>query len=434
MKNYLLSYLKKMLRFLAQLILNKYQPQVVAITGSVGKTSTKEAIYTVLSSTYNVRTNIKNYNNEIGIPLTIIGSQSGNSSPVKWLLVFLKAISLIIFKSKKYPQILILEMGADRPGDIKYLTSFVPVKIGIVTAVGPSHLEFFENIDAIAKEKGTLIRGLTKKDFAVLNTDDDFVRAMADKTNAEVISYGFNSEAQIQASQVAVSHQLDYQDISTIQGISFKLLYKGNTVPVLLPRVIGEHLVYTALVAIAVGLIYDLNLHTIIESLKNFEPPKGRMHLIAGIKNTLIIDDTYNASPLSVDKALDQLAKLPCNGKRYAILGDMLELGRISEEAHQEIGKKIAKLGIDYLIAVGELARDYVRGAEKAGMNADHLFSFSASQEAGKFLQQRLEPGDIVLVKGSQGLRMEKVVKETMADPGQAEKLLVRQDKSWQES
>ncbi|MDD2807110.1 MAG: UDP-N-acetylmuramoyl-tripeptide--D-alanyl-D-alanine ligase [Patescibacteria group bacterium] len=425
--------LEKILGIFAKKILDKYQPQVVAITGSVGKTTTREAIFKVLSSVYQTRTNYKNYNNEIGIPLTIIGSESGGHSLVGWLKVFFKAVGLLVFKNNNYPKMLVLEMGADHPGDIKYLSKLVPVKVGVVTAVAEVHLEFFDNLDNIAKEKGVLIRSLPKDGFAVLNFDDRRVKALAEKTAAKVISYGFAPGADITAGEIAVSHDANYQDVSTIQGVSFKLKYNGSTVPVLLPQVLGEHLVSAALAAVAVGLVYDINLHTITEALKTFEPPKGRMHLINGIKGTLIIDDTYNASPLATRKALYQLGQINLNNyhHKYAILGDMLELGSITEQAHQEIGEAVVDYDIDYLITVGEKSRDIVRGAVAKGMPEDHCFNFPDSVEAGKFAQQRIKAGDLILVKGSQGMRMEKIVKELMAEPDKAAELLVRQDASW---
>ena len=203
--------------------------------------------------------------------------------------------------------------------------------------------------------------------------------------------------------------------------------------PVLLPKVVGQHLVYTALAAIAVGLAHGLNLHAIMESLRKFEPPKGRMNIILGIKNTLLIDDTYNSSPLAAAKALRQLSLINFNQrhKKYAVLGDMLELGGFSEQAHQELGQAVAERKIDYLVTVGEKARDIVRGAVGRGMPKDDCFSFAAAEEAGKFLQPRIAEGDLLLVKGSQGMRMEKIVKELMAEPWRAKELLVRQGREW---
>ncbi|MDX9893334.1 MAG: UDP-N-acetylmuramoyl-tripeptide--D-alanyl-D-alanine ligase [Patescibacteria group bacterium] len=434
MKKIFKKVLEIKLRYLAKVILDKYQPQIIAITGSVGKTSTKEAVYQVLSaSTRKVRANAKNYNNEIGIPLSIIGSESGGRSLFRWLSVFFKAWRLIFFQDQSYPEILILEMGADRPGDLQYLINFVPLKVAVVTSVAEVHLEFFKTINEIAKEKSSLVRALAKDGLAILNYDDKLVKEMTKLAKGKVVTFGLQPQADLSASEISVSHNVDYKDVSTIQGISFKLKYNGKTVPVLLPKVLGQHLVYSVLAAIAVGMAYEMNLHDIIEAIKKFEPPRGRMNIIEGIKNTLIIDDSYNASPLSVGKALNQLSLINLNDfhRKFAVLGDMLELGSRTEMAHQEIGQAAAGYGIDYLITVGEMSRDIVRGALGAGMSEDQCFNFKDSVEAGKFLQQKLKSGDLVLVKGSQGVRMEKVVKEVMAHPELAPELLVRQDKSW---
>ena len=432
MKNQLKKLLEKILRIFATAVLNKYRPEIVAITGSVGKTSTKEAIYSVLSGGFSVRKNFKNYNNEIGIPLTIIGAETGGHSIFRWLAVFLKAIRLIIATDKNYPKILILEMGADKPGDIKYLTDFVPIKIGVVTRVAPVHLEFFGSLEAVAKEKGNLIQALKKDGFAVLNGDDRLVSQMAQKTKAKIITFGLLPQADIYAKEIAVSYSLSQKNIASIQGVSFKLAYEGKTLPVLLPQILGEHLVYSALAAIAVGVIYNLNLHDILEGLKKFEPPKGRMRLVKGIKNTLIIDDTHNSSPLAARKALSTLGQINIGeGKKFAVLGDMLELGRYTEPGHQAVGEAVVESGVDYLITVGEMSRDISRAAIEKGMSQDQCFHFRNSIEAGQFLQDRINAGDLILIKGSQGVRLEKAVKEIMAEPQRAKEFLVRQEKSW---
>lgn len=434
MKKFIKKLLEKTLRFFSIKIIKRYKPEIVAVTGSVGKTSTKEAIYAVLASSFSVRPNLKNYNNEIGIPLTIIGADSAGRSIFGWFAVFIKAFNLLIFKDKNYPKILVLEMGADHPGDIKYLVDFIPVNVGVITTVAPVHLEYFKTLEQVAKEKGNLVRSLTKNGWAILNYDDKLVLAMAKTTKAGILTYGLTPQADIYASEINISHEVDYRDIATIQGISFKLNYRGSVVPVLLPKVLGEHLVSDALAAIAVGLIYKINLHKIIEGLKGFEPPRGRMHIVAGVKNTLIIDDTYNSSPLAAQKAVYQLSQINLNThhKKYAVLGDMLELGSYTEQAHQELGEALVRYGIDYLVTVGEIARDIARGAITAGMPEDNCFNFKDSLEAGKFLQPRIKEGDLLLVKGSQGVRMEKIVKELMAEPRKAERLLVRQGKEWE--
>ncbi|MFH1822992.1 MAG: Mur ligase family protein, partial [Patescibacteria group bacterium] len=174
------------LKILAKLILAKYKPDIIGVTGSVGKTSTKEAIYTVLNTKFKVRKNIKNYNNEIGLPLTIIGIDSPGKSIFGWIVVFWRAFFLLIFKDKNYPKILILEMGVDRPGDMKYLISIAKPKIGVVSLIGPVHLEFFNSLDNIQKEKGIMIKNITKDGWAIINYDEEKTREMVNLSKAKV--------------------------------------------------------------------------------------------------------------------------------------------------------------------------------------------------------------------------------------------------------
>ncbi|OGY54617.1 MAG: hypothetical protein A2951_03025 [Candidatus Buchananbacteria bacterium RIFCSPLOWO2_01_FULL_56_15] len=426
MKRLLQSLLQWKLRILAMAILRRYRPTVVAVTGSVGKTSTVEAIYTVLSASFTVRKSLKNYNNEIGIPLSIIGVESGGRSPFKWLAAFATALRLILWKSG-YPKVLVLEMGADHPGDLGYLLRFVPLTIGVVTSVAPVHLEFFKTVEAVAAEKAAIVSRLPKTGTAILNYDDKLVRAMAAKIPKSSRMFGLLSKADVYATGISLN-----QTNQKLGGITFTLHYRGETATVALPHVIAEHLVYSALAAAAVGITLGIPLPTIAGRLKKFEPPAGRMRLIAGIKKTLIIDDSYNSSPLPAKKALWQLGKLTAKGKKVAVLGDMLELGSYAETAHQEVGAAAAEYGVGYLITVGERSRDIVRGAIEKGLSKDHCFNFPTSLEAGKFLQQQLATGDLVLIKGSQGVRMERVVKEVMARPERAVELLVRQGREWQ--
>ena len=439
------KFIELKLKFLAKLILKKYQPEVVGITGSVGKTSAKEAIYTVLAAKFNnVRRSLKNYNNEIGVPLTIIGADSPGRSFFGWLKVFFKAWRLILARDKNYPRILVLEMAVDRPGDMKYLLSIVKCRVGVVTMIGPVHLEFFGSIEKIKKEKGRLIKSLRKSGWAILNYDNEKTRQMRALSRARVLTYGFSKGANIRAQEMNTSfgqlgQNLDSQIIGVRSnnqplGINFKISYNGSVVPVFLPGVLGQAAVYAALAAVGVGIAYGLNLMEIAKALGKLKFPPGRMNLIPGIKYTLIIDDTYNASPQSVMAALDVLREIPVpeGARKYAVLGDMLELGSYSEEGHRTVGRYIVKAKVDKLIVVGERSRDIARGAREAGMSEDDIFHFPYTKEAGLFLQERIKAGDLILVKGSQGARMEKIVKEIMADPLHAKDLLVRQGKEWE--
>ncbi len=420
------------LRFFAKLILKKYKPKIVGITGSVGKTSTKEAIYSVLKTRFDVRQSVKNYNNEIGLPLTIIGVDSPGKNMFGWWGVFFKAINLLIFKDKKYPEVLVLEMGVDRPGDMSYLTKIAKVNVGVITMISNSHLEYFNSVKDIQKEKGLLIKKIKSGGWAILNFDNDLSKELATKSKVKTLTYGFKEGANVRAQDLSFSFS-NTKDINNLQGLSFKLTYEGSIVPVILPKVIGYNSAYAALAAAAIGVAYDMNLVEVATALRDFTSPPGRMNLIPGIKNTLIIDDTYNSSPQSSISALDILSKisLPSEKRKFAILGGMLELGRETESGHREVGRAVAKAGVDKLIVVGERARDIARGAQDAGMEREDIFQFKNSDEAKIFVQNRLQAGDLALVKGSQGLRMEKIVKEVMAEPLRAKELLVRQDESW---
>ncbi len=424
------------LKILAKMILVKYKPDVVGITGSVGKTSAKEAIYAVLFSKFNARKNIKNYNNEIGVPLTIIGSESPGKSIFGWAGVFLKALKLILVKDKNYPKILVLEMGVDKPGDMDYLNKIVKCKIGVITAIGPVHLEFFGSMQNIQKEKGKLIQSLPESGWAILNYDDERAMRISKLSKAKFLTYGFNSGAGIIAKEMAfnflsIGGQED--SIKNLSGVSFKICYHGSSAPVLLRDVFGSAAVYAALAGASVGVAYGFNLIEIAQALSKFKSPKGRMNLIQGVKNTLIIDDTYNSSPQSSISALSIISKMPLEkgARKFAVLGDMLELGSVSEEEHKKVGREAVKAGIDKLIVVGERSRDIARGAESAGMLSDNIFHFVESEGAGKFIQDRINEGDLILIKGSQGMRMEKIAKEIMAEPLRAKELLVRQDEQW---
>ena len=419
------------LKFLSRLILKKYQPVVVGITGSIGKSSAKEAIYEVLKDKLRVRTSFKNYNNEIGLPLTIIGIESPGRDLFGWLEVFLHAWNLILIKDSTYPQVLVLEMGVDRPGDMDYLTNIALVNVGVVTAVSYSHLEYFGSVVNIKKEKQVLIEKLDAKGLAILNFDNEYTREMADVSKARILSYGLHEGANLQAQDIVYNFTKEGYDLS---GINFKLNYNGSIVPVTMKNIMAETALYAALAAAAVAIYFDFNLIEISQALSNFSLPKGRMNLLAGIKHTFIIDDTYNSSPEAALAAVDisRRVKVDEAADKYAVMGDMLEIGSYTEEGHQLVGKKIGESGVNQLIAVGEKSRGYIRGAKEEGMEDDFIFYFDTPEEAGKFLKNRIKAGDVLLVKGSQGARMEKVVKELLAEAERAADLIVRQGKEWE--
>jgi len=415
--------LQRILRKFAGLVLKKYKPVIIAVTGSVGKTSTKEAIYHVLKTHFGeneVRRNYGNYNNEIGVPLTIFGLETGGRSILRWLIRFIQIIFMIVFK-QKYPSFLILEMGADRPGDIRYLVDFVRPKIGVITALGeiPVHVEFFHGPEEVAAEKRFLISSMNENGIAIINYDDEAVRAMTEGIRAKIITYGLKDRAEVRAA----NYDLKVDINQNVSEMNFKLEFSGSSVPAKLINVLGVQHLYSALAAASVGIVLNINLVEIVEALRDFRPLPGRMRMLKGIKNSFIIDDTYNAALLSMEAALESLKSFS-NRRKIVVLGDMLEIGEYAPEAHRRIGRKAIEFA-DLIFTVGPRAKFIAEEAIKQGFSENKTFSFMVSDEAKSKVQEEIKQGDVILVKGSRAMRMEKIVKEIMAEPEKAKDLLV---------
>ncbi len=428
MRNFILNELRLLLRYLSRAIIKKYRPFVVGVTGSVGKTSTKLAIASVLKSKFRVRTPGGNLNNELGLPLAIIGNYKTAYGWFFWIGVILKALLWLAIRLP-YPEVLVLEYGADRPGDIGYLLGIVKPDIAVVTAVGstPVHIEFYDSVEGVVAEKSRLIRSLGVNGVAVLNIDDSQVADMREKSKGKVATFGFNEGARVRI----IGFENKNENGAPI-GIVFKLEQGGGFVPVRMDGVLGKSHAYAASAAAAVGLVKGINLAQISEALASYSGERGRTRILPGIKNSFIIDDTYNASPSSTKVALDIMREIPVtNGRRkIVVLGDMAELGKYTIEAHDAIGGVVSETA-DVLITVGEKAKFIAEGAEGRGMAKENIFSCYDSEEAGKKAQEMLKEGDLVLVKGSQSARMERVVLEIMAEPDKAKELLVRQYGRW---
>lgn len=421
------------LKILAKLLLSKYRPQIVGITGSLGKTSAKEAISLVLSGKFIVRSSIKNYNNEFGLPLTIIGQVSPGRSALGWLRIFLRALGLLLLTDKDYPEVLVLEMGIDRPGDMDYLNSIVSPNVAVLTMIGVSHLENFGNQNRLAAEKKKIFNNLDKSGWAVLNWDNDRVQELSKDLKNKTITYGLQEGAAVRAINLLFKFQEDDAE-DDLLGINFKIAYKDAYIPVLLPRAISQTAVLAALAAFAVGLTYNLNPVEMAIALGDFTPPKGRMNLLAGFNGSVIIDDSYNSAPQSALAALDVLGqmRLQRGQKKWIVLADMLELGEASESAHLEVGRRAAQIKKAKLLTVGQEALYIGIGAREAGMSEEALQHFNNHQEIIDFLRSNMQPGDIILIKGSQGMRMEKISKGLLAEPERAGELLVRQGEDWE--
>ena len=429
MKNIFKKFLIYILRLESKLVLKKYKPKIVAITGSVGKTSTKDAIYAVLSTMFYVRKTHKSYNSEIGLPLTILGISNGWNNPLIWVKNILHGLWLIIFPCK-YPEWLVLEVGISKAGDMKKVVSFLKTDAVVMTAIGktPAHIEFFPSRKDLIEEKAMLIKTLKPDGVLVLNSDDEDILKMKNKTKNIFITYGLADGADLLASSVNIFYDKDIP-----QGLIFRVDENSRSLPVFIDGVFGINYVYSSLAALALASIFKLNMLEAIGNLKNYDVSPGRMRLLAGIKETLIIDDTYNSSPSACVSALKTLGEIKnTKGRKVAILGDMLELGRHTEEAHRDIGQ-IVNLYAEYLVVVGSRALSIKDGAMSQGMKEENIFEFKDSNKAGHFVKDFVQNADIILVKGSQGVRMEKIVGEIMLDKKYKNKLLVRQEKEWLE-
>ncbi len=422
------NFVQRMLANLARQILAKHKPKIIGITGSVGKTSTRDAIYAVVSTAFSVRKGEKNFNNEFGLPFAVLGVSGPERNIFKWLMVFIKGYFTLWIGG--YPKVLILEMGVDKPGDMDYLLSIAKPDISVLTNIGLAHYEFFQTMEAVAQEKGKLVEALNHSNqngVAILNADNDLVKQQAIKATskgAKIITYGFtDSDVRVKID----SEQFSAPASTTLEVITHYNSFKATVKAIGLP-----HLSSCA-AAVAVGLNLNISQEDIIKGLSKYRPMTGRLNFLAGIKKTLIIEDSYNASPDSVKAALQILRRAP-QSKKVVVLGDMLELGGVSEQFHKQIGELVADLNPDKFFVVGELAKHMLDGSVEAGFDESKITWFKNSHIAKDIIRDQIEPESIILVKGSQGVRMERISKELLLDPMSATNVLPRQYGAWLDS
>ena len=419
--------LQVILGLITKRIVKRYNPIIIAVTGSAGKTSTKDALAIFLERYFSVRKSPGNLNTEFGLPLVFIGAEkSGGKCILSWLKIIFSGIKKIVKEEKSYPKMIIVEMGADRPGDISYLTGLVKPQVSVLTLISdsPVHLGNYQNLDQLIQEKSEIIRPLNSDDYAVLNFDDPRVRALRKETKAKVIYYGFDEGADVRISNFSYRQEQGY-----LKGIVFAISYKEEKKVIYLPNCLGKPFAYAVAAALSCGIVFNLGLNRAADIFRDFEPEKGRLNLIDGRSGSLILDDTYNASPASVKSALETLSQLPAE-RRIAVLGDMKELGGNSQKAHREIGSLAAGI-VDILIAVGQEAKEIRDEAVEMGLGVKNSYHFEDLETASETVKEIASAGDLILVKGSQSMRMEKIIEKAMKNPGRAGELLVRQETSW---
>ncbi len=426
MKAFIQAQLKKK----AQKLIAKHKPMVIGVTGSVGKTSARNVIAQVLGEKYRVRTTIDNYNNELGLPLTILGEKSPGRSVLGWLRVLTKKIEDV-------PEVFVLEYAVDHPGDMAYLCDIAEPDIAVFTRISPVHAENFRSVEELIEEKAVLLERTKEGGMVVLNADDPRVLGASNHANAPAITYGFAQNADVRATdyELATREDFSFEPGETLSEVRFTAVTEKTQLPVRLINLLGRTAAHAVLPAITIGWHLGLDPDEITKGLAKSELEPGRMNPVPGIKGSLIIDSSYNAAPASMEAGLNVLHEFkPVEiARRIAVLGVMGELGADSEQEHRMIGLKCAEVGVDVLVTVGEKARDIRYGAIEAGIPEDKCEHFEHAVEAGRWMDAHIKKGDIVLVKGSQSSRMEKVVKDIMAEPLRAKELLVRQYGKWVE-
>lgn len=414
------------LTFEARIILWKYKPKIVAVTGSVGKTSTKDAIYTVLSAAFHARKSDKSFNSELGVPLTILGLPNAWSSVSGWLENIVEGLHLILTYTV-YPEWLVLEVGADRPGDIRSLRWLKP-HIVVFTRFPdvPVHVEFFESPEQVTHEKLELIKALRPSGTLIVNADDPKMADITVTPEQRKLSFGFSNDASVRGHTETVLYDANNNPV----GVSTRIDFQDGHEDVQILGTLGMHNVHPLLAAVTVGISEGVAFPRIIEALKHHTPPPGRMRVLPGKNGSTLVDDTYNASPIAVDAGLETLDALRVPGKKYVVLGDMLELGDYSVAEHKKVGATVTNVA-NVFMAVGVRMRDAADAArEKKGM-CERVDSFQDAGEALAALEPLIRLGDVVYVKGSQSMRMERVVAGLLEDPSKAAELLVRQDAEW---
>ncbi len=349
----------------------KFDIPIIAVTGSNGKTTTKDMAASILAERYSTLKSEGNLNNLIGVPLTL-------------------------FHLSEEHQAAVLELGISIPGEMKHLAQIAQPNFGVITNIGPTHLEFLKSLEGVAQEKGVLLEYVQR---AVLNADDKMTGKLKEYASGEIITFGENADANVSADKIQLDEEGRAEFLLTVDGDD-----KGR---IGLP-VLGLHNVSNALAAVSVGVLMGLDFEEIKDGLESYQPTKMRMQTIT-INDVKFINDAYNSNPVSLKAAIDFFVSLICEGKKIAILADMLELGEDSEELHRQAGRDIPSNKIDVLITVGDNATKIAKAAESA-IQKHNIFVCATNDEAAEKLREAAEPEDIVLLKGSRGMKLEEVI------------------------
>lgn len=425
MKSLLRVPIAALFAFLSRLILRKYKPRIVMVTGSVGKTSTKDAVAAALTPHFHLRASEKSYNSEFGVPLTIIGAKNPWENPSAWIRVLGEALALIFLPSH-YPKLLVLEVGADRPGDLAHILEIATPDAVVVTKLPdvPVHVEAYASPAAVREEEFAPALALAPGAPLIVSEDDGYARELAKRLSAHIVSYGFSADAKVRISRPEV-----LIEAGVPVGMEAHVNVFGTKTNLVVRGALGRPQLYAPAAALALATALGLTFEEALQNLASYVPPPGRLRLLRGKGESIVLDDTYNASPTAAIEALDALTLVPNAKRRIAILGDMLELGRFSREQHEAIGRYAAERA-HIVIGVGVRTAALVDAAAHAGGASLETKHFDDVQQAVGGLGDFARAGDVILLKGSQGVRMEHLVATFLEDSADRS-LLVRQEREW---
>lgn len=427
MKRIFKTIIYTILKWEAILVLKRFKPRIIGVAGSVGKTSTKDALYASLKDFIVIRKNQKSFNSEIGVPLTILNLQTGWNNPTAWIKnIYLGA--KVIF-SKEYPEWLVLEMGTDHPGDMKKLISWIELDYAVFTRFPnvPVHAEYFAKAQDVNDEDAQMMFGLKKEGVLVLNADDELIAELALKSTFKTLWYGFNAKK----NGVGVSHiDMQYDMNQKVIGQHIKINFGSNSVPFTISGALGIQHAYPILASLVVAKDLGINVLDVLQSMDAYRVPAGRMNIVEGINEITILDDSYNSSPIALQLAIATLGQIQAPIK-IAVLGDMSELGRYTQSEHKKIAHVLKENNISHLITLGERAEFISDEAQE--LKIKFVYPALSHHDATQKVIEWAKGNTVVLIKGSQSARMEKISYELLLDKKTAQDVLVRQNKEWME-
>jgi len=422
MKNIFKPIVVFILASFARAVVRRYRPQVVMVTGSVGKTSTKDAIAAALAPNFFLRKSEKSFNSEFGVPFTILDARNPWRNPFAWMGVIKSAVSLLLLPNH-YPNMLVLEVGSEKPGNLAQILKIVLPDIVVVTPLPDIsvHVEAYASPEAVQEEEFSPAYALPGSAPLIIPADDAYALDNAMRTGARVISYGDARNAAVCVSDIGF-----YEVEGKVVGMRASVQVDGEEGSIVVKGSVGKTQLLAVAAALATAHVLHIPFAEALVSLAGYEPPPGRGRIFAGKNGSIIIDDSYNASPAAVEEALATLKAFPRAKRRIAVLGDMLELGRYSVMEHERIAVP-ARAAADVIVTVGIRARAFSLGAKDA-----KAMQFDTARRAALALADFVRAGDVVLVKGSQSIRTERIVEALLADPAEVSHL-VRQEEKWKQ-